>query len=395
MIRVTIIDDRIENERLSYPAVTEHLSYLTEKEKDQEKPGHGTWIAQILLRYAKTPVCITNLQILYDADVPVNLDRLTEVLKWCAEHETPDIIMISAASIDLYEEQELHEAIRCNAARGTVILAAGDNRQYRAVPACYPEVIGVCCDKKKRLEPGTCAVLKGDPLGIDVIANCDNEESEEEACHSKNKETDTNDEAKEIPSNSYAVPVAAATVCGFLENGIKEKGEILRKLELMSGRYIDQMDYVLPKAAQDEQVRIRFITGKKLTADSYISLARECHDRYGYDTLIIGSEDNDTAPYVIDWKKLDHWGKELTVFLQRHYQTEMVWWLEKEQNEEESTHEKGKTKQNGKDCFAEDMVVAEIDNGIQISCEDGVTECEFGALLETMIAYLMTENEDE
>jgi len=328
MIRVTIIDDRIENERLSYPAVTEHLSYLTEKEKDQEKPGHGTWIAQILLRYAKTPVCITNLQILYDADVPVNLDRLTEVLKWCAEHETPDIIMISAASIDLYEEQELHEAIRRNTARGTVILAAGDNRQYRAVPACYPEVIGVCCDKRKRLQPGTYAVVKDDPIGIDVIANCDTEEDEEEPLCRQNRGKYINAETKEIPSNSYAVPVAAAVVCGLLKKGKREKEEILQKLDRMSDRCNDQMEYALPKDSEDEQIRIRFVTGKDLTEDTCITLARECHDRYGYDTLIIGTGDKETPPYVIDRNQLDRWGMDLPAFLQRHFQTEMVWLLE-------------------------------------------------------------------
>lgn len=384
MIRVTIIDDRIENEKLSFPAVTERVCFLTEEEKGQEKPGHGTRIAQILLHYAKTPVCITNLQILYDADIPVDLDRLTEALKWCAEHEAPDIIMISAASTDLYEEQELHEAIRRNTARGTVILAAGDNRQYRAVPACYPEVIGVCCDKKKRLNPGTYAVVKDDPIGIDVIANCDTEEDEEEPLCRQNRGTYINAETKETPSNSYAVPVAAAAVCGLLKKEKREKEEILQKLDKMSDRYIDQIDYVFPKDSEDEQIRIRFVTGKDLTEDTCITLARECHDRYGYDTLIIGTGDKETPPYVIDRNQLDRWGMNLPAFLQRHFQTEMVWLLVQQPAEEEKI-EKDNAEHNKKALFAEDMTIKETNTGIWISCEGGEINGEINMILETIM----------
>ena len=121
-----------------------------------------------------------------------------------------------------------------------------------------------------------------------------------------------------------------------------------------------------------------------MTEDTCITLARECHDRYGYDTLIIGTGDKETPPYVIDRNQLDRWGMNLPAFLQRHFQTEMVWLLVQQPAEEEKI-EKDNAEHNKKALFAEDMTIKETNTGIWISCEGGEINGEINMILETIM----------
>ena len=96
---------------------------------------------------------IVNLQAMCDAQKPVPMSRVQKALECCVEIG-PDIIIISAATVSLVGNEELHCVIQKLDRMGCFIVAALNNRQYKSLPAAYPEVIGVRCDRKNHMNQG-------------------------------------------------------------------------------------------------------------------------------------------------------------------------------------------------------------------------------------------------
>ncbi len=107
-----------------------------------DENGHGTAIAEILLRYG-TDMEITSVRIL-DKHCECRLEKLFDVLeKHC---DDADLVCLPLALNTCSGLPQLHELIRKLAMQGTIIVAALFNRKTCSLPAAYPEVIGCAAD---------------------------------------------------------------------------------------------------------------------------------------------------------------------------------------------------------------------------------------------------------
>lgn len=133
-----------------------------------DENGHGTAIAEILLRYG-TDLEITSVRIL-DEHCECRLEQLYDVLE---NHcNGADLVCLPLALNTCSELPQLHERIRKLAMQGTIIVSALFNRTTCSLPAAYPEVIGCAADMELssdntgfyRTERAIQAVIPAEPV---------------------------------------------------------------------------------------------------------------------------------------------------------------------------------------------------------------------------------------
>ena len=135
--------------------------------------------------------------------------HLEKGLRLCLALDVNIVCMSSVSSL-LSDSNVIYSAAKELAAK-SFLLAALDNRKYVTVSAAYPFVTGVQSDVKNCLNPGELAYQKKDLFYAGVYANCDIGLLEELGCS---------------PSNSFAVPAAAAKMNEWLNQQKHIKTEI-------------------------------------------------------------------------------------------------------------------------------------------------------------------------
>ena len=179
-----------------------------------QENSHGTICARVL-DYFTSGYALFQIQILEDggktAGKPMgDIRHLKKGLQLCLELDV-DIVCMSAVSSILSDSGILYETVR-RLAQKSALVAALDNRRYVTVPTAYPFVTGVQSDMKNCLAPGGLANQREDLFGAGVYANCETGILKELGC---------------TPSNSFAVPVAAARMNTWKNEGKDVKTELL------------------------------------------------------------------------------------------------------------------------------------------------------------------------
>ena len=123
-----------------------------------------------------------------------------------------DMVCMSAVSSLLSDSGILYEIVK-KLAQKSILVAALDNRRYVTVPTAYPFVTGVQSDTKNCLHPGELAYDETDLFCAGLYANCNTTLLAELGC---------------APSNSFAVPVAAARMHSWINEGKQVDKEILK-----------------------------------------------------------------------------------------------------------------------------------------------------------------------
>ena len=173
-----------------------------------EPPGtymasHGSLCAMVLDR-CTTNYDLVNIRI-FETDggkVSGNIEKLVEALQLCLRLGI-DVISMSSVSSLLSDSRHLYDITR-ELSKSTVILSALDNKLYATVPTGYPHVIGVRNDRSGFLAPGELAYDANDLFGANLYANCNFSFLRG---------------MLRGPSNSFAVPMAAAYI-----NELRNKG---------------------------------------------------------------------------------------------------------------------------------------------------------------------------
>ncbi|WP_343210144.1 hypothetical protein [Anaerolentibacter hominis] len=219
MVTVAIIDDALNEMYLTHTNIIQRYSLLSghpEKTEHFEGKGytHSTMCARVLEEYG-TGYQVINIQIMENHGTPCSVQNLAAALQLCSELPV-DIVHMSVGTPVLSESRILDEPVGNLARRNVLMTAALDNRGLVTLPAAYPQVIGVRCDRNGVLVPGSYVCHTNDPWGIQVTANY---------------EFDTEQFPALAPSNSLAVPMIAAKLCKYRNQGIKKLGRILKALE--------------------------------------------------------------------------------------------------------------------------------------------------------------------
>ena len=225
MSKIAILDTAISPKRLH---CREFYAYNVcgEGAGPARENSHGTVCARVLDSFT-SDYGLYQIQILEDGgkttEKPMgDIRHLKKGLQLCLKLDV-DIVCMSAVSSILSDSGILYETA-FQLARKSTLVAALDNRRYVTVPAAYPFVTGVQSDMENRLAPGGLAYQPEDLFGAGLYANCGTGLLNELGC---------------IPSNSFAVPAAAARMNTWKNEGKDIKAELLA-LEAYPARRMEE-----------------------------------------------------------------------------------------------------------------------------------------------------------
>ncbi len=207
MKKIVMIDTEIDPSGLHCSKFTHLVSKSLKRGKgNQFRPSHGTICAEILDQFLEDYELI-NIEALPNENLGKrkamgSIRALREALEICLDLKA-DIVSISAATTLLSDS-----AVICDLAfklsQTSILVAALDNHGFVSLPASYPFVIGVQADRAGFLKPGELACRGEDEAGAPFYAGCGQK---------------TQSGFSYRPSNSFAVPVAAAWCGRILERG--------------------------------------------------------------------------------------------------------------------------------------------------------------------------------
>lgn len=218
MSRIAIIDTVVDPEGLHCNTFEGYNVCKNEySNRYQADKSHGT-ICAMVLDQCTSDYDLVNVQALTShnttqAKSTGYIENLCKALQLCSTLNI-DIISLSIVSSVLSDSKYLFDIVK-DLTLKSIIVAALDNKRYITVPTCYPFVIGVQSDRANYLMPGELAYLKDDPLLANIYANCNFNFIKKLYCS---------------PSNSLAVPVAAAFINNLLNQG-KNIQQTLKELK--------------------------------------------------------------------------------------------------------------------------------------------------------------------
>lgn len=228
MINVCIIDDGIDEKFLKksmlYDFEVSENSIVTKKIcLPERRKSHGTICARIICKYSPN-ASISSIRLHTDSERASRSKHLLTALDYC-RHMDIDIIHMSLGSTAYSDIDSIHKVIQELSERGVIIIAACNNKNTFTVPACLPEVIGVCT--KRGFEGEYYEINKNNCDGIDFVAS------------SKHMI----DERITPVSNSCAAPLITAKACNFLIDNPKAGfREVRDYLVENAGNYSDESD---------------------------------------------------------------------------------------------------------------------------------------------------------
>ena len=206
MSKIAILDTEISPRRLHCQRFHAYNVCGLGDGMQPKETSHGTVCARVL-DYFASGYELFSIQILNGngkiTDKPMgNIHHLKQGLELCMELDV-DIVCMSAVSSILSDSSILYTTVQ-KLAKKSVLAAALDNRKYITIPTAYPFVTGVQSDIRNCLRAGELAYHDRDLFFAGLYANCNIRLLEELGCP---------------PSNSFAVPVAAARMNTWKNEG--------------------------------------------------------------------------------------------------------------------------------------------------------------------------------
>lgn len=216
MSRIAILDTGVEPARLHCKSFQSYNIYGDEA-RCSAAYSHGTACASVLDWFASGYELVSIQVMAQTCDEehgkPMGMiEHLRKGLLLCVTLGV-DIVCMSAVSSVLSDSAYLYDAAK-KLSEQSIIVAALDNRGFLTIPTGYPFVVGVQADREKALPPGELAYKEEDSFFANIYANCDIELLRR---------------FRYSPSNSFAVPVAAARINDWI-NQEKDVGESLQRL---------------------------------------------------------------------------------------------------------------------------------------------------------------------
>jgi hypothetical protein len=219
-----------------------------------------------------------------------------------------DVVSLSAVSSILSDSKHIYDITR-QLSLSAVVVSALDNKRFVSVPTGYPCVLGVRSDGAGALAPGGLAYSAEDPFGANIYANCDFAFLRERGCS---------------PSNSFAVPVAAAYVNEMLNQGksISDIESAVRNL----GPYPAQTEHTaLYDPAATRGIPVIFLADYNLCR----ALMDKLYEKYDVQSTALSLIDGEfdirikrvTEIYAI---------QDDMRFMKRHYKTDLIFVIGKQ-----------------------------------------------------------------
>lgn len=206
MSKIAILDTDISPKHLQCGKFHTYNVCGEKNGKWASEASHGTICAKVL-DYFTSDYELFSVQIMEDSgkmtEKPMgDILHLEKGLRLCLELDV-DIVCMSSVSSILSDSNIIYSAAK-ELSQKSVLVAALDNKKYVTVPAAYPFVAGVQSDMKDFLNPGELAYKKQDLFYAGLYANCNIGLLKEFGCS---------------PSNSFAVPAAAAKINDWKNQG--------------------------------------------------------------------------------------------------------------------------------------------------------------------------------
>lgn len=217
MARIAIIDDWMNPRYLSKKDSVRYIPIGNDKtvtECQGEEYTHATVIMKVLELYAEDYE-IMNIVLARKLNEPRDIREIRTALKVCL-NEQVDIVCMSFGTDRISDGAYISDLIGQLYERDVILIASADNNGYYMLPAAMPEVIGVDLDRKGTIEAGEYIVQKKNYRNTDVAVNCNLELSLQGK--------------RFYPSTSFAVPVIAAKINGYLNEGCFGQREVRERL---------------------------------------------------------------------------------------------------------------------------------------------------------------------
>lgn len=319
MSRIAILDSEIEPKGLHCSKFESYHICKKEYTAIDSEASHGTKCARVLDKFADDYE-LTGIQILTENGIgkPMgNIEHLKEGLELCYELDV-DIVCMSAVSSILSDSRHLFSVVQ-QLANKSVIISALDNERYITIPASYPFVLGVQSDRKEYLMQGEVAYQRGNLFGAEIYANCNMELLKKMHCS---------------PSNSFAVPVAAADI----NNWLNQKKDITEYLHQLKSYPIPYDKNNFQSGTSMVRQDIPLIVIYSLDEKDIFTVCRDImnilYDRYQVQTSALSSADTE---YDIRFRKIDD-SKcllEALLFMEKHYKTDLIFVIVSEKERDE------------------------------------------------------------
>ncbi len=360
MSRIAVLDTGICPKHLRCKSFASYK--ICEDGNAPEETSHGTLCARVLDDLAEDYELIS-IQILPNQGGNKRkslgkIEHFRKGLELCLELQT-DLVCMSAVSSVLSDSAYLYDAAKKLAAQ-SVLLAALDNRRFLTVPTAYPFVLGVQSDWANLLSPGELAYEKEDPYFANVYANCEISSLRRLHC---------------APSNSFAVPAAAAKVNQWLH----EKRDIEEAVCSLRAYPVTQKWKGAASGWKQEpgrEIPLVWMHGQdeKRVYEVCRSVMDELYGRYQIQASGLVSK---TFGYDVRLRELSDGQnlKEVVQFMEHHYKTDLIFLLAGREQVE-------------RDVPNQDVTVQICGHQVRITYEKQCSECGVETLAEEIYLAL-------
>ncbi|WDV46763.1 S8 family serine peptidase [Clostridiaceae bacterium M8S5] len=219
---IVVIDDGV-NERYFNTSLIHNLLVndemkLVKRKNDynQDEMSHGTTCAGIIKKYAKHEVDLSSIKILSNKG-DGKLDKLIIAMEWCIENKV-DIINLSMGTVYYKDKKEASKIINKAVEKGITIIAANKNARVITYPSVFINVIGVKCDRTRKLQEGEYTYELEAEDGINITA-----------CSIHKMKNYLEEEPFIQNCNSFATPMITAIVSDYIANNSKADLKEIKK----------------------------------------------------------------------------------------------------------------------------------------------------------------------
>jgi len=165
---------------------------------------HGSVCYRIFRDRVHAPYHLVSIKALDERTGTGGIGPALSALRWCVDMGV-DIVSMSMGTRQFADFKQIAGAVNC--LQNTIVVAAANNSNTLTCPACLPSVIGVRNCGRGELR-GAFAYIDEPYDQINVLTNAGNN----------------------LKPNSFSVPVVAARICDYFEQGHDSLDSVKRKL---------------------------------------------------------------------------------------------------------------------------------------------------------------------
>lgn len=223
-LEICIIDSGVNEPALHIGRISTNIEITRRLQKrkrsryDAQVINHATVCAAIIRKYAPDAV-LHSIKILNSREKST-MEQLKTAVMWCLDNNI-GIIHMSIGSTIYSDFDEMRHLVNMACMHGVIIVAACSNNGKITYPAAFDSVIGVKCDRQKRLEEGEYIYNGVSFDGVEITA-----------CSKHSLTLPNGKSFASACTNSYAAPFITASVYNIMRGNPKPSiGEIKEALQ--------------------------------------------------------------------------------------------------------------------------------------------------------------------